>query len=187
MDSSLESKAITVYVNSFYRILGLGLTDLLARWNFKVVTNGQIPEVALVDLSHLAPPYPPPLGVPTLALIQGSYTEAKAALTRGYKGYLTRDSDPELLPKALQAIAKGEIWAERKLIAELLEIKQEDHLTERELEVYSLIQQGLNNQSIAQQLHLSVSTVKGYITSLMHKLNVKSRLELATRRSRHHP
>ncbi len=122
--------------------------------------------------------------MPTLALINGCYAEAKAAIAGGYRGYLTQDSDPQLLPKALHAVAKGKIWAERKIISEFVEIKNVSKLTTRELEVEALLEKGLSNNQIAQQLGVSISTVKAHITSLLDKLNAKSRLELATRRTK---
>jgi DNA-binding NarL/FixJ family response regulator len=117
-------------------------------------------------------------------LIKGSHAEAKAVVTSGYRGYLTQDSDPALLPKALRAIAQGELWIERKVMSELFDYQRGPRLTQRELEVQSLLEQGLSNQKIAQQLNISVSTVKAHITSLLGKLNAKSRLELVTRRTK---
>lgn len=188
MEAYLNPEILTVYVGSFYRIVRLSLCNLLEGHNFKIATNHESSaHVAIVDLSHLSPPYPPPATVPTLALIRGSYAEAKAAIASGYRGYLTQDSDPQLLPKALRAIANGEVWAERKVISEFVEIKNVSKLTQRELEVQSLLEQGLSNQEIAKQLNISVSTVKAHITSLLDKLNAKSRLELATRRTKNQP
>jgi DNA-binding CsgD family transcriptional regulator len=187
LEPFLVSEHLTVYVGAVYRVFWLSLCSLLEQYNF-IIANNQTPaDVALVDLSHLSPPYPPPAGVPTLALINGSYAESKAALMGGYRGYLTQDTDPQLLPKALRAVAKGEIWAERKIIAEFVSIKNVSKLTERELEIQSLLEQGRSNQEIAQQLNISISTVKAHVTSLLSKVNAKSRLELATRRSKNQP
>jgi DNA-binding NarL/FixJ family response regulator len=97
---------------------------------------------------------------------------------------LTQNSDPELLPKALKAIAQGELWIERKMMTELFDYQSGSRLTQRELEVQALIEQGFNNQKIAEELSISVSTVKAHITSLLSKVNAKSRLEPATRRTK---
>jgi DNA-binding NarL/FixJ family response regulator len=183
----LDPEILTVYVGCFYRIVYASLCDTLENYGFKIGVDSQTANVALVDLSHLSPPYPPPTTVLTLALIKGSYAEAKAALASGYRGYLTQDSDPQLLPKALRAIAHGEVWAERKVMSEFFEYKNVSKLTQRELEIQSMLEQGLSNQTIAEQLHISVSTVKAHVTSLLSKLHLKSRLELATRRSKNQP
>jgi hypothetical protein len=91
MEPLLDSEFLTVYVGSFYRILRASLCNMLEQHHFNIADTGQTSaQVALVDLSHLSPPYPPPPNVPTLALIKGSYAEAKAAVTSGYRGYLYR-------------------------------------------------------------------------------------------------
>lgn len=187
IESNIIPEVLTVYVGSFYRIVRASLCQLLEQHHFNINPDNHSPaDVSLIDLSHLSPPYPPPpTTLPTLALIQGSYFEAKAALSSGYRGYLTQDSSPELLPKALKAIAKGELWAERKVMSELFDQRNTTtRLTERELEVQSLLERGFSNQKIAHQLNISVSTVKAHITSLLSKLNAKSRFELVTRRSK---
>jgi DNA-binding NarL/FixJ family response regulator len=184
LEPFLDTEHLTVYVGAFYRVFWLSLCSLLEQYNFIIATDQKPADVALMDLSHLSPPYPPPATVPTLALINGSYAEAKAVIASGYRGYLTQDTDPQLLPKALRAVAKGEIWAERKVMSEFVEIKNVSKLTEREQEVEALLEKGLSNNEISGQLGISVSTVKAHITSLLDKLNAKSRLELATRRTK---
>jgi LuxR family maltose regulon positive regulatory protein len=56
-----------------------------------------------------------------------------------------------------------------------------DSLTERELEILGLIAQGLSNQQIADQLVISVGTVKGHITHILSKLNAQSRTDAVAR------
>jgi ATP/maltotriose-dependent transcriptional regulator MalT len=56
-----------------------------------------------------------------------------------------------------------------------------DNLTERELEILGLIAQGLSNQQIADQLVISVGTVKGHITHILSKLNAQSRTDAVAR------
>lgn len=53
-------------------------------------------------------------------------------------------------------------------------------LTPRELDVMRLIVQGLSNKEIAATLHLTEGTVKGYVSHLLSKLNVRSRTRAAT-------
>lgn len=56
-----------------------------------------------------------------------------------------------------------------------------DGLTERELEILVLIAQGLSNQQIADQLVISVGTVKGHVTHILSKLNAQSRTDAVAR------
>ncbi|MGB5844382.1 MAG: response regulator transcription factor, partial [Anaerolineales bacterium] len=65
--------------------------------------------------------------------------------------------------------------------------KMEDHLalleplSEREVEVLMLIAEGLSNQQIAGQLHISLSTVKGHTSNIYGKLSVHNRTQAVAR------
>lgn len=83
--------------------------------------------------------------------------------------------------KALEALARGEVWAERRLVAEVLE-KPTPVLTPREKEVATLAALGLTNEEIAQELGISVKTVKAHLSLVFQKLGVKRRSELAQMR-----
>lgn len=56
-----------------------------------------------------------------------------------------------------------------------------EKLTAREIEILSFLEQGLSNKSIADQMHLSVDTVKFHIKNIYLKLQVSSRAELIAR------
>jgi LuxR family maltose regulon positive regulatory protein len=56
-----------------------------------------------------------------------------------------------------------------------------EHLTAREREVLTLIAEGLSNQEIAVRLFIEVGTVKGYVHSLLRKLEVDSRTKAVAR------
>jgi DNA-binding NarL/FixJ family response regulator len=61
-----------------------------------------------------------------------------------------------------------------------------EELTERELEILKLVGQGLTNREIGERIHLAEKTIKHYITNILQKLQVRSRVEaalLAARRS----
>jgi len=131
-------------------------------------------QVALVAADGQVPA-PPPL--PALLLLKGK-DQAHQALKRGYRGYLYPDQGLEVLVKALEALARGEVWAERRLVAEVLE-KPTPVLTPREKEVATLAALGLTNEEIAQELGISVKTVKAHLSLIFQKLGVKRRSELA--------
>jgi DNA-binding NarL/FixJ family response regulator len=54
-----------------------------------------------------------------------------------------------------------------------------EELTEREREILELVGRGLTNREIGQRLHLSEKTIKHYITNILEKLQVRSRVEAA--------
>ena len=76
------------------------------------------------------------------------------------------------------AVARGEVWAERRLVAEVLE-NPTPLLTPREKEVAALAALGLSNEEIAKELGISVKTVKAHLSLVFQKLGVKRRSELA--------
>ena len=132
-------------------------------------------QVGLVAADWEVPPSPP---IPSLLLLKDK-DQARQALKRGYRGYLYPDQGLEVVVKALEAVARGEVWAERRLVAEVLENPTSRRLTPREKEVAALAALGLSNEEIAKELGISVKTVKAHLSLVFQKLGVKRRSELA--------
>jgi DNA-binding NarL/FixJ family response regulator len=96
---------------------------------------------------------------------------------------------------AVRSVAAGDAYITPKMAGNLLlEMTQKpadnplDELTEREYEVLELLAQGLTNREIGLQLSLAEKTVKHYVTSVLQKLHVRSRVEaalLVQRQARH--
>ena len=112
------------------------------------------------------------------------------ALKSGARGFLLKDAGPELLVQAVHAAANGDALIAPSITARLLETfaSTEDRanppqprwpLTDREEEVLLTVAQGLTNSEIAETLHISLSTVKAHLSSLMTKLDARNRVELA--------
>ncbi len=58
-------------------------------------------------------------------------------------------------------------------------MKENKNLTHREIEVLELVADGLSNQDIAEELHISIHTVKAHISSMYRKIETSSRVALA--------
>lgn len=111
-----------------------------------------------------------------------------AAIKAGARGFLLKDAGPELLVQAIAAAASGEALIAPRVTARLLAkfaklggtpVQPKERLTEREEEVLLTIARGRTNEEIASDLHISLSTVKTHVASLMGKLGVRNRVEIA--------
>ncbi len=112
------------------------------------------------------------------------------ALKAGARGFLLKDAGPDLLTQAIHAAANGDALIAPSVTVRLLEAFAEstggappaqpiDPLTEREEEVLLTVARGRTNAEIAGELHISLSTVKTHLGSLMTKLGARNRVEIA--------
>jgi len=112
------------------------------------------------------------------------------ALKAGARGFLLKDAGPELLVQAMQAAARGDALIAPNVTVRLLAtfagpddgqppVQPIDPLTVREEEVLLTVARGRTNAEIADELYISVSTVKSHLASLMNKLGARNRVEIA--------
>ena len=112
------------------------------------------------------------------------------ALKAGARGFLLKDAGPDLLTQAIHAAAAGDALIAPNITARLLATFADSHarqppaepvepLTTREEEILIPVAQGWTNHEIADDLHISISTVKTHLASLMRKLGVRNRVEIA--------
>ena len=112
------------------------------------------------------------------------------ALKAGARGFLLKDAGSDLLGQAIRAAASGEALIAPSVTARLLSAFADvsyatppsaphEPLTRREEEVLLTVARGLTNAEIADTLHISLSTVKTHLASLMQKLGARNRVEIA--------
>jgi DNA-binding NarL/FixJ family response regulator len=112
------------------------------------------------------------------------------ALRAGARGFLLKDAGPELLVQAVRAAADGEALIAPSVTVRLLAAFADvptgrspaqpiEPLTPREEEVLLAVARGLSNAEIADALHVSLSTTKTHLASLMGKLQARNRVEIA--------
>ena len=175
-----------VWVHSPSHLINEALTALLAKAGCEG-EGGPKPaqaDVAVWDLRALKPPYPLPPDSPTLALVGESEAAKAGALAAGYRGYLSGEETADELRRALLAVLRGEVWAERRLLGRLVTKPELPALTAREAQVLEELLQGLPNKGIAKRLGLAEKTVKVYVSELLYKFEAKNRAELILRRER---
>ena len=106
----------------------------------------------------------------------------------GVDGYHLKDQPLSDLKLAVQRVLNGERWVSGPLLDKLVHYSGPRHspsLTGRQCDMLRLLQEGLDNQSIAQRLNLSVKTVENHLTRLYRRLDVESRLEALTYAMKH--
>ncbi|MDW5330111.1 response regulator transcription factor [Plantactinospora sp. KLBMP9567] len=113
-----------------------------------------------------------------------------AALRAGARGFLLKEAGPDLLTQAVHAAANGDALIAPSVTTRLLKAfadagpaappKQPiEALTDREEQVLVAVARGRTNKEIADELYITLSTVKSHVTSLMTKLGVRNRVEIA--------
>jgi DNA-binding NarL/FixJ family response regulator len=111
------------------------------------------------------------------------------ALKAGARGFLLKDAGPALLTQAIHAAADGDALIAPSVTVRLLaafarsqkgpSAQPIEPLTSREEQVLLTVARGQTNSEIAADLHISPSTVKTHLASLMRKLGARNRVELA--------
>lgn len=116
---------------------------------------------------------------------------AERALRAGAKGYINKENAIDSMIEALRKVWSGSIYLSQPMTDRLLQsIAQGDlsdgkapleQLSDRELEVFELIGQGLTTRAVAEHLGLSVKTVETYRENIKNKLNLENNNELICR------
>jgi two-component system response regulator DevR len=118
------------------------------------------------------------------------------AIQAGAAGYVLKQADNQDLLRAITAAAQGEASLDPATTARLLQQvrelgrKAEDDafhaLSEREMQVLAEVARGKTNAEIAKALSLSEKTVRNHVSTILEKLNLTNRVELATYAVEHH-
>ncbi|HWA05930.1 MAG TPA: response regulator transcription factor [Ignavibacteria bacterium] len=107
------------------------------------------------------------------------------ALKAGAAGYLTKESAPDELVKAIRTVLTGRKYVSKALAEKLVDILSDDMdkqphelLSDREYEVFIKIASGKKAVEIAAEISISVHTVNTYRARILEKLNMNSNVEL---------
>lgn len=136
------------------------------------------------------------IACPATAIVMLTMSEDKdkllAALKAGARGYVLKGVSARELAEVLRAAVAGDVYVSPSIAAEMLvsltQRKAPDplqELTERERKILSLIGSGKTNREIGDALFLSEKTIKHYVSNILQKLQVRSRVEAALLASRH--
>ena len=148
------------------------------------------PDCLLIDVTM--PDFDP---VPAIGRIRACYPDMRilvvsaydddvyvqGLLRAGVDGYHLKDQPLSDLRLAVQRVLAGERWVSSPLVDKLVSFtdvaSSAPVLTTRQRDILYLLQQGLDNQTIARRLGLSVKTIENHLTRLYRQLGIQSRLE----------
>jgi len=147
------------------------------------------PDVTLMDLQM-----PEMNGIDALIAIRSEFPEAriivlttyagdalcKRAMKAGAQAYILKGNVRKDLLDTIRAVRAGKKILHAEVAAELATHAADDALSEREIEVLSLIAAGNSNKLVADQLAISEDTVKGHVKSILSKLGVNDRTHAVT-------
>jgi DNA-binding NarL/FixJ family response regulator len=123
----------------------------------------------------------------------------RRAVRAGAMGVLLKHKAVDVLLKAIERVHRGEVWLDRGMTASVLremsrsdEAKNADpeadkiaRISKREREIIILVGLGLKNKQIGERLFISEATVRNHLTSILSKLELSDRFELALFAYRH--
>lgn len=119
-------------------------------------------------------------GVPLVAVSADTRPRMIAELLRaGVRGYIPKSTSTDIMLGALRLVLAGGTYVPEALLGEH-SASSEPSLTPREWQVLELLAGGHGNKAIAAQLTMAESTVRVHVTSILRRLGITSRSEIAT-------
>lgn len=157
------------------------------------------PDVLVMDLVM-----PEMGGVEATLDILSKWTEAKVLVLTSYldnekiypvidagaKGYMLKTSSAAEILNAIKKVAKGQLAIETEVDKKIKEHDKNpelhEELTAREFDILYLLAKGYDNQTIADELFISLKTVKTHVSNILSKLDVDDRTQAVVYAFQHH-
>jgi DNA-binding NarL/FixJ family response regulator len=211
--AQMLTTSIKVYLIDDQSMIRAAVRSMLTqRERFQVVGDAGDPRRAIEEVKRLLPDVvllditmPGRSGIDAIPLIREAAPKARIlmlthhegesfvqqALKQGAQGYLSKDSDPNELALAIEAVHRGDPFVSPKVASGLVAgvrsgapgapptASRIESLTPREREVFQLLALGKSNKEVAHALGMSLGTAKKHRENLQRKLEVNSAAELA--------
>ena len=151
-----------------------------------LLTDIQMKEVSgLEATAEILKKYPGAKVILLTTFLDDEYV--REAIKIGAKGYILKQ-DYEGIGAAVRSVCSGQNVYGGEIIGRLPELLEKEHntqvyfdkgITEKEYEIIELVAEGLSNKEIAEKLFLSDGTVRNYLSSILEKLELRDRTQLA--------
>ncbi len=157
------------------------------------LARAELPDVTILDIampgSGLTAAREIAAACPATRIVMLTVSEDEddllTAVKAGASGYVLKGAGASELVSVIRSVHAGEVYVAPALAWGMLRELQTprtspyDELTEREREVLELVAEGLSNQEVGYRLGLAEKTIKHYMTNILGKLQVRSRVEAA--------
>jgi two-component system response regulator DegU len=156
-----------------------------------VLMDLNLPQKSGIELTKELTEKTPEVNVLLLATADDQRRISKI-IKAGALGYILKDVNAVILQEAIRAVANGDAYIQpcllTKLINEFREILSDEQtvkppedlrLTQREMEIVSYIACGQSNKDIARKLYISEKTVKNHVSSILKKMELGDRTQVA--------
>jgi two-component system, NarL family, nitrate/nitrite response regulator NarL len=189
-----DGVAMTLASDPTIELVGQGSTAE----NAIQISQDILPDVLLLDISLPGGGIPATREIarlfPYIKVIMLTASEneehVSGALEAGARGYILKGIGAAELLRTVHAVHHGESYVSPQLAARLLTTMRTrppapaiddplPSLTKREEQILDAVANGRTNKEVAKQLNISEKTVKHYMTNIMHKLQVRNRVEAA--------
>ena len=154
-----------------------------------VVMDINMPGIGGIEAARRIAADSPATGV-LMVTVSAEVADVSEAVMAGANGYVLKEAPADEIIAAVEAVARGESLLSARIAAGILQrIRAGEHLaatrdnpellTERERIILALVADGLENGQIAEELTISVQTVKNHVSNILAKLHVENRVQAA--------
>lgn len=155
-----------------------------------ILMDIQMPDLNGIEATRKILHTSPHIGIIMLTMFQDD-DSVFAAMRAGAKGYVLKGSDQSVVLRAIRGVAHGESLFSPEIAERLIQYFKNlkpmaptalfPDLTDREREILTLIAAGSTNAEIAQELAISLKTVRNHVSNIFNKLQVADRTQAAIR------
>jgi len=148
-----------------------------------------MPELNGIEATRTIIQASPHIGVIMLTMFEDDES-IFSAMRAGARGYILKGADQDDVLRAIRAVDRGEALFGPSIASRLMDFFNTQaseppqafpELTEREHEILALIAQGVSNHDIAQQLNISLKTVRNHVSNIYNKMQVTDRVQAVLR------